>query len=131
MVKVRFFQDGSWMDQPQDPIIHVKANEIKEVSKNLAYVVCMANRGELIEDVEPKKSGPEWVDPPTADEVHLEHLGLKPLIVKKLLEAEITEVVQLLAMTRGDILALDGFGQGKLDDIIKALGEMGFNLKEG
>lgn len=131
MVKVRFFQDGAWMDRPQDPIVHVKANEITEVSKNLAYVVVMNNGGEVIEEEAPKKQGPEWVDPPTAEELKLQHLGLKPLVVKKLMEAEVTEVAQLVTMTDDDILALDGFGVGKLDDIKTALKENGLSLKGG
>ena len=46
-IKVRFFEAGKWADEPKDPVFDVKANEVKEVSLELATVVTNAKKGEL------------------------------------------------------------------------------------
>ena len=63
--------------------------------------------------------------------MHIDDLNLKPLIVRKLKEADITTVVQLIDMTEADLLELDGFGVGKLDDIKNALAVFLLSPKEG
>lgn len=55
LIKVKFLEDGAWMDEPSRPIFDVKAGEIKEVSSGLANVAIAAGKAEFFKPVEEAK----------------------------------------------------------------------------
>ena len=132
-VEVRFFEAGKWMDNPSEPVFEVKADEVKLVSKDLSYTLELTGKGERVQDEDTvnNKQGPMPKKPDKPEDMHIDDLNLKPLIVRKLKEADITTVVQLMDMTEADLFDLDGFGVGKVDDIKNALAVFLLSPKEG
>ncbi len=56
-IKVKFLEDGEWMDEPSKPIFSVEAGDEREVSARLANIAIDAGKAEF---VKPKqKPGPK------------------------------------------------------------------------
>lgn len=130
-VNVLFYCAGKWMDKPHLPLVEVEANTVHSVSQNLAYIVCQAGKGELAENKPAEAQGPEPEPELDINALSLTDLSLKPLILRKLDDHDIETVYQLTQFTEDEILRLNGFGVGKLDDIKAALDEFGLSLAEG
>lgn len=131
-VNVRFLDSGKWQDKPWEPCFDVSAGDVREVSVELAHVACNSGRGEVVHRVEVDGlTGPTPEIIKGAEEYKLEDIGLVDALVKKLIENGVKSVKQLTEMTAAQVLELNGIGQGKVDDIEHALGEIKLSFVEG
>lgn len=131
-VDIRFFEPGKWQDKPWEDPFDVEKGEVRSVSVELAHVVTDAGRGEVVHDSSKEGvSGPEPEVIKTAEDFELDGIGLPDALVKKLKENEVTTVKKLTEMTPEQVLDLNGIGQGKVDDIAKALAEIKLSFAEG
>jgi len=58
-IKIKFLEDGEWMDEPSKPIFNVKKGEEKEVSARLANLAIEGGKAEFVKPKIVKKAGPK------------------------------------------------------------------------
>lgn len=66
-ILVKFKEAGKWADNPADPVFEVDADEVVEVSANLANIVVDAKKGKIVKK-KPIEKTEEDKDPNDGDE---------------------------------------------------------------
>ena len=108
-VTVKFFNHGTWSDEKHEPAFHVAPNEQREVTRSFANYICSINQGKIIYDPKEHQSIPK--SPSIND------LNLHSVTLKRLEHYGVSDIDTLCKMTNWQILAIEGIGTAKLNEI--------------
>lgn len=121
-IKVKFYNQGKWLDKANEPAFNVNRGEERWVSRDLANYICALKRGEIIDD--PK------AHIPIPDEPNIKDLELHPVTLKCLEKHGVLDLQTLCALTCSQILNIEGIGQAKLNEIETQLNKLNLKLLE-
>lgn len=121
-VVVKFFNYGTWSNEQNEPAFHVGPNEHREVTRSFAKYICAINQGKIIHDPREHRSIPKV---PTIND-----LNLHPVTLKRLENHGVSDIDTLCKMKNWQILAIEGIGIAKLNEIETKLRSVNLRLAD-
>lgn len=120
-LRIRFFHDGSWTDDPKRPPFKVRKGEERDVERHFGLYMVKVGRGEIVYDHRDDFVIP---DAPTLSDLDLHRVTAKTLEIHG-----ITTLEQLTALTQIEVLDIKGIGMAKLNEIEEALALLNLHLE--